>query len=83
MSSPSDGVDHDALWLALLDKVRQPAAHTLEIVAGQACERVRLQSNWPQHVLAPCTDYHAAKKDYGYKSEIIGLYQITGVTVLS
>ena len=52
-SSSSDGVDFDALWLALLNEVRQLAAHALnclvsdyngveciEIVVGQAYERV-------------------------------------------
>ena len=52
-SSSCEGVDHDALWLALLAQVCQLAAHALncsesdcdgaeciETVVGQVCERV-------------------------------------------
>ena len=52
------GVDQDALWLTLLNEVRPPTTQALncsvsdcdgaertETVAGQVCERVRLQSD--------------------------------------
>ena len=57
-SSSSESVDHDALWLALLHEVHQPAAHAPncsvsdceraernETVIGRAFERVRFRSD--------------------------------------
>ena len=70
-SSSSEGVDHDALWLALLNEVRRPTAHALncsvsdrdgveriKTVFGRAYERVRLQSNrlWFARAACPYQD---------------------------
>ena len=65
-SFSSEGVDHDALWPAVLNKAHQPSAHALnclvsdcdeaeriETVGGQVCERVRLQGIRPDMTSNP------------------------------